>query len=199
MNTCYNTKMSQFILWFIDEQEKPEDWDDLYSEYISLRENKSSLYILGLIKEISYLKTKYQVVNTACEIMNLCFENTLIEQHKELKEILKQYNFRFAFDMTKPDLFSRDLRAVLSANKKTITTWQRKEKELEEYQKKHSGDVWKKKDFYVWAITLGEHNKYRIDLEQIFVAEWCQLLNKYEQYCEIKNAQHNSKKYGRSS
>lgn len=188
-----------FIAWFLDEEPKPEDWNDLYSEYIGLRENKSSLYILGLIKEIAYLKAKYQIVNQACVMMMLCFENTLIEQHKELKDILKQYNFRFAFDMCKPDQFNRDIRATLSGNKKTITTWQRKEKELEDYQKKHSGDVWKKKDFYIWAITLGEYQGYRIELENTFVAEWCQLLNKYEQYCEIKNAQHTSKNYGKRS
>lgn len=198
MNNCYNVKMVQFIAWYANEQEKPEDWDDLWSEYIGLRENKSSLYILGLIKEISYLKAKYTIVNQACEMLNLCFENTLLEQAKELKDILRQYNFRFAFDMLKPEHFARDLRATLSGNKKTITTWQRKEKELEEYQKKHSGDVWKKKDFYVWAITLGEHQGYRIDLEQIFIAEWCQLMNRYEQYCEVKNAQYNSKNYGRN-
>lgn len=187
------------MAWLLDEESKPEDWDDLYSEYIGLRESKSSLYILGLIKEIAYLKTKYQVINTACEMLNLCFENTLLEQAKELKEILRQYNFRFSYDMLKPELFARDLRATLSGNKKTITTWQRKEKELDEYQKKHSGDAWKKKDFYIWAITLGEHQGYRIELEATFVAEWCQLMNKYEQYCEIKNAQHNSKQYGKRS
>lgn len=196
-NTVYNTRMNQFILWFMEEEPKPEDWEDLYSEYIGLRENKSSLYILGLIKEIAYLKAKYTIVNQAVEMMNLCFENTLIEQHKELKDILKQYNFRFAYDMTKPELFARDLRATLSQNKKTITTWQRKEMELDTYQKKHAGEAWKKKDFYVWAITLGEHQGYRVDLEQTYVAEWCQMLNKYEQYCEVKNAQYNSKNYGK--
>lgn len=196
-NTAYNTKMILFISWLMEEEPKPEDWEDLYSEYIGLRENKSSLYILGLIKEIAYLKTKYQIVNQAVEMLNLCFENTLIDQGQEIKKILKEYNFRFQFDMTKPELFSRDLRAVLSGNKKTITTWQRKEAELEEYQKKHAGEAWKKKDFYVWAITLGEHQGYRIDLETIYVAEWCQLLNKYEQYCEVKNAQYNSKNYGK--
>lgn len=197
MNTAYNTKMLPFMAWFVEEEPRPEDWDDLYSEYIGLRENKSSLYILGIIKEIAYLKAKYQIVEQSCTMLNLCFENTLLEQAKELKDILKQYNFRFAFDMLKPELFARDIRATLSGNKKTITTWQRKEKELEDYQKKHSGDVWKKKDFYIWAVTLSEHQGYRINLEDIFVAEWCQLLNKYEQYCEVKTAQYNSKQYGK--
>lgn len=189
--------MSQFIPWFMEEEPRPEDWDDLYSEYIGLRENKSSLYILGLIKEIAYLKTKYQIVNNACGMLTLCFENNLVEQRGELKDILHQYNFRFAFDMSKSELFARDIRAALSGNKKTITTWQRKEKELDDYQKKHSGDAWKKKDFYIWAITLGEHQGYHIDFEKICIAEWCQLLNRYEQYCEIKNAQYNSKQYGK--
>src|SRR5687767_8089468 len=122
MNTCYNTKMAPFMAWLIEEEPRPEDWDELYSEYIGLRENKSSLYILGLIKEIGYIKSQYNIVETCCEMLNLCFDNTLLQQGQELKDILKQYNFRFAFDMTKPDLFARDLRATLSGNKKKITT-----------------------------------------------------------------------------
>jgi len=195
--TAYKVKMSEFIPWFLEETPRPEFWDDLYSEYISLRENKSSLYILGLIKEITYLKAKYKIIEQCCEMLNVCFRAVLIEQANELKDVLRQYNFRQVFPMDNEALFSRDIRAVLSANKKTISTWGRKEKDLEDFQQKHTGKAWDRKGFYVWAITLGEYQGYRMDLDVITVAEWCLLINQYEKYCEVVNAQQNSKNYGK--
>lgn len=194
--TCYSVMMDDFIPWFLEETPRPESWDDLYSQYISLRENKSALFILGLIKEITFLKAKYKIIEEACKMMGVCFINNLVDAAAELKTVLRLYNFRQPFDMNNELTFSRDIRAVLSANKKTITTWQRKEKELEDYQAKHTGKAWDRKGFYVWAITLGEHQGYRIDLKVTSVAEWCQLLNKYDRYCEVVNAQQNSKQYG---
>lgn len=197
MNYAYNTPMSVFIGWFLDETPRPDYWEDLYSEYISLRENKSSLYILGLIKEITGLKSKYKIVGEACTMLTLCFDNQLIEAAATIRAILREYNHRQAFDMSNPAHFSRDIRAVLSGNKKLITTWQRKEQELQVYQDKHAGKAWDRKGFFVWAITLGEHQKYRVDLDIVTVAEWCMMLNQYEKYCEVVNAQQNSKNYGK--
>lgn len=194
--SCYKIKMSQFIEWFLDESPKPDNWDDIYSEYISLRENKSALFIIGLIKEITFLKAKYKIIEEACKMMLVCFEHHLISAAEEVKTVLRLYDYRHKFDMADEALFTRDVRAVLSLNKKCITTWQRKEKELDEYQKKHTGKAWDRKGFYIWAVTLGEYQKQRIDLEIITVAEWCILINKYEQYCEVLNAQQKGKQYG---
>jgi len=195
--TAYKVKMSEFIAWFLEEIPRPEYWDDLYDEYISLRENKSSLYILGLIKEITFLKAKYQIIEQACEMLTVCFRSNIFDQAKELIAVLRLYSFRQAFPMDNEIFFSRDIRAVLSLNKKSISTWGRKEKELEDFQTKHAGKAWDRKGFYVWAITLGEHQGYRVDLDVVTVAEWVTMLNQYEKYCEVVNAQHNSKNYGK--
>lgn len=194
---AYKVKMSDFIPWFLEETPRPDFWEDLYAEYISLRENKSSLFILGLIKEITYTKAKYQIVVQACEMLTLCFKANLFEQAKELVAVLRLYNFRQAFPMDNEVFFSRDVRAVLSLNKKCISTWQRKEQELEDFQQKHAGKSWDRKGFYVWAITLGEWQGYRIDFETTTVAEWVTLLNQYEKYCEVVNAQQKGKNYGK--
>jgi len=187
--------MVQFMAWLLEEEPLPECWNDLYSEYISLRENKGSQYILSLVKEIVFLKAKYQIVEQCCTTLLICFKNVLLPSYQELKEVLRWYNFRQALPMDNEALFTRDVRAILSANKKMITTWQRKEQELKEYQEKHSGKSWDRKAFYVWAITLGEHQGYRVDLDVTTVAEWCHLLNNYEKYCEVVNAQQKSKNY----
>lgn len=196
MNNCYNIKMAQFIPWFLEETERPENWEDLYNEYMSLRENKNSSYMLGLAKEIIYLKAKYNIVIQCCTILNVCFTHALVGPAADLKATLKLYGFRQPFDLANEMTFSRDLRAVLSLNKKTITTWERKEKELADFQQKHNGKAWTRKDFYVWAVTLTEYMGHRVDLDEITVAEWCIMLNKYERYCEVKTADLKGKKYG---
>jgi len=197
MNQAYNIKMTPFIGWLLEETERPPYWDDLYSEYISLRENKSSLFVLGLIKEITYLKAGYKIVEEACAMLNLCFAHKLEDSAQELRAVLRLYNFRQPLTLDSEAHFSRDIRAVLSGNKKKITTWQRKEKELVEYQEKHAGKNWDRKGFFVWAITLGEKQGYRVDLDVVTVAEWCMMMNQYEKYCEVVNAQQNSKNYGK--
>lgn len=190
--------MIQFISWLLEDEQRPEFWDDLYSEYISLRENKSANFVLSLVKDITYLKAKYNIVTTCCDMLNVCFQNVLIEPAEILKDTLRRYNFRYPFDLKDPVAFSANIRAVLSANKKTITTWQRKEKELEIYQEKHKGKPWDRKAFYMWAIAIGEKRQARVDLETVCVAEWCLMMNDYEKYCEVMNAQNNKvKPYGK--
>jgi len=197
MTHAYITKMGAFIGWFLEETPRPDYWDDLHAEYISLRENKSSLFVLGLIKEITYLKAGFKIVEEACKMLSICFTNVLLPEAAELKAVLRLYNFRQPLPMDNEAHFTRDIRAILSGNKKKITTWQRKEKELQEYQDKHAGKAWDRKGFYVWAITLGERQGYRIDFDVITVAEWCMMMNQYEKYCEVLNAQQNSKNYGK--
>lgn len=199
---CYTLKMTPFIDWFLsenlDKNPLPDNWEDILNEYMGLRENKGSRYMLDIIKEITFLKAKYQIIESACSQLLICFQHVLIDAAQELKDILRQYNHRYPFDLTDEKTFSANIRAVLSSNKKLITTWQRKEKELEDYKKKHQGNEWTRKTFYVWAVTLGEHRGDRVDLDFVTVAEFCIMLNKYEAYCEVINAQQKGKQYGKS-
>lgn len=192
--------MSSFIDWFLqenlEENPVPDNWDDILNEYMSLRENKSSMYMLHLIKEITFLKTQYQIIEQACNSLLICFDNRFTKGVDELRNILRQYNHRYKFDIVDEAGFSRDIRATLSSNKKLISTWQRKEKEIEDYKAKHKGNEWTRKSFYVWAVTLGEHRGDRVDLEIVTVAEWCIMLNKYEAYCEVQMAESRKVKYG---
>jgi hypothetical protein len=191
--------MTPFMDWFLGENLEtnpyPDNWEDIFNEYMSLRENKSSAYMLNLVKEITFLKAKYQIVEHACTTLLACFEHHLVSAAADLVGILKQYNHRHKFDLTDEKMFSQNIRATLSSNKKLISTWQRKETELEDYQKKHAGNEWTRKTFFVWAVTLTEHFKQRIDLDIISVAEWCIMLNKYEAYCEVQMSQNRKASY----
>lgn len=203
IQTCYNTKMIQFMDWYLQDTtpvvERPDNWEDIYSEYISLRENKSANFIIGLVKEITFLKAKYNIVEQCCKLLAICFEHVLINETEAIKDTLRRENYRYPFDLKDEKSFTANIRAVLSSNKKKITTWQRKEQEIKEYQAKHAGKPWDRKGFYVWAVTLSDYQSgARVDLEVITVAEWCIKMNQYEKYCEVVNAQQKGKQYGRN-
>lgn len=196
--TCYNLKMIDFIDYLLGEKTPlPDNWEDIHAEYIGLIESKSSLFILGVMKEISTCKAKYQIIQEACSVMLVCFRAKLgNDTIKRLKDVLKGYGFRAEYNTENPATFSRDIKAALSGSKRLIMQWERKEKELEEYQKRHAGEALQRKDFFVWAVTLSEFLGFRVDLSTIVVAEWCQMRNQYEKYCEVKNAEQNNKLKG---
>lgn len=186
VHTCYTLKMARFIEYRFDEKPKPENWEDIYNEYISLRENKRSSFIPNMIKEITFLKTKYFIINKCVEIL-------ILHPVPELIQELKIQGYRGEYNWENKSTYTRDLQRAITGSKKLITQHQKYEAELEAYLKKYAGNgTTDKKEFYVWAVTLSEHNGYRIDFEAVSVAEWCVLLNQYESWCEIRNAQANN-------
>jgi len=162
-----------------------EAWENIYSEYIGLRENKSSTYILGMIKEISYLNTK-------CFIISKCVEVLAVEYSRELVMEVKQCGCRGKFDWSKPVEYSNDIRAAISYSKKFIVAVKRKEQELEDYYKRHGGGAIQRKDFDIWAVTLSKFMGFHVNYDIVTVSDWCHMMNSYERYCEVANAQQNN-------
>lgn len=191
LHTCYTLKMARFIEFYVDEKPKPVNWDDLYNEYTSLRENKQSLFVLNMMKEIAFLKAKFFIISKCIEVLALAPVPELIQE-------LKSYGFRAQYNWDNKSTYSRDLRRAETGAKRFKIMWEQKEKELQAHIAKYEQNKDTKKEFYMWAITLEDHRKVRVDLEQITVAEWCLMLNQYEKYCEVKHAEkHNVMKYGK--
>lgn len=161
--------------------ELPENWDDIYSEYIGLRENKSSSFILELLKEITYLQVKVYIINKCVEVLAVVYNRDLVNE-------LKLCGCKGKFDWSNKEQYSNDLKSAVSYSKKYISQYSRKENELEQYSKKHGNKSITRKDFNVWAITLGKYMGFRIDFKEIYVAEWCDMMNEYDRYCEVENA-----------
>lgn len=196
--TCYQMKIAEFIDYLLGDKPLPDNWEDLYAEYIGLRENKSSLYIIGLLKEIANLKSKFFLIQECVQMLNVCFQARLPNTSADrLKTMLKDWGFRAEYNMENSSTFSRDVKAVLSRSKSLKTQWAAKEKELQQYEEKHKGKSRQRKDFHVWVVTLSKHMGYRVDLNQTTVAEWCQMINDYERYCEVANAEHYNKLKGK--
>lgn len=181
--TCSQLKMNQFISCLMGKETIP-DWEDIYNEYVSLRENKQSSYILDLMKEITYLQSKVFIITKCVEVLVITYSRELVME-------LKQCGCRGKFDYSKVVDYSNDLKSALSFSKKYLAQAGRKEKELEEYQARHGGKVIERKDFDIWAVTLGKYMGFRIDYDVVTVSEWCHMMNTYERYCEVENSKNN--------
>jgi len=177
---CSELKMNVFIRCLLGQVTIP-DWEDIYNEYVSLRENKQSSFVLDLMKDITYLQTKVFIITKCVEVLAGCYSRELVME-------LKQCGCKGKFDYSDISAYSNDLKAALSYAKKYQGQSERRSKELEDYQARHGGKVIERKDFDIWAITLGKWMGYRVDYDVVTVSEWCEMMNQYERYCEVVNA-----------
>lgn len=180
-HTCYTLKMSEMIPMLLGETDLPEYWDELFSEYVGLRENKSTKFLVQLEIEIKALKMKQDAINMSIPILAK-------EYHRDLVNELKREGCRGRFDWSDPVQYSNDLRAAATYAKRYTTQIASKQKELDEYSKRYGGKQLQRKDFEIAAVTLMDHFKMNIDFDLLTVARWCEMNNQYERYCEVKNA-----------
>lgn len=160
-------------------------WEQIHAEYIGLRENKSTSYILDMIKEISHLETKVFIIEKTVEVLAHTYSRELVME-------LKQTGVKGSFNWSDKKTYSNDLRAAISYGKKYKVQAARKDKELKAYYTRHGGGALQMKDFEVWAVTLGKYFEYHIDYDVITVARFCHMMNQYDRYCEVEHAQANN-------
>lgn len=183
--TCSTLTMNPFIAILLGQEEQPIWWEDLYSEYIGLRENKSSSFILSLVKDITYLQTKVFIVTKCIEVLALTYSRELVME-------VKQCGCKGRFDWSNPVEYSNDCKAAILFVSKYNSQVKRKEQELKDYQSRHQGSAIQRKDFDIWAVTLGKFMGYRIDFDVVTVSEYCHMMNQYERYCEVSHATDNN-------
>jgi len=176
--------MQKFIDYLVgDDKELPTNWDEIYSEYITLRENKNTFFILQLVKELMYLKNKAFIIAT-------CIEVLVNENVPELAQELKDAGCRGRFDWDDPIGYSNDIRAAYSECKRINQQVRRKQKDLDDYNKEYGGSsAVTRKHFDDYAVEITRFFKIHIDFEIITVARWCSYVNKFEAYCEVKNSE----------
>jgi hypothetical protein len=182
---CHKIKMNQFLSWLCSEEPKPDNWEDIYNEYMSLREHKDGEFILEIIKEIGYLETKLYITSSICDFLSYSYDRDLVNE-------LKGLGYKGKFDWSNKAQYFSDLKAVISSSKKLIGQIDRKNKELDKYRAKYSGEDINRNQFIADSVTIGKYLTYRVDFEAISVAEWCHMINSYNKYCEVKNAMANN-------
>ena len=184
MLTCYDIKMSEFIQCLLGEK-SIEGFDEIYSEYIGLRENKSASYLLSLVNEIDYMRSKQFIIFKIVEVLADVYDVRLVIE-------LKNKGCRGKFDYTDKKSFSSDLRAAYTYGKRFNGLIKAKENEIEYFNKKNGGGKITRKFFEDLAATLEKYYSHYIDYEILTVARFVSKWNQYDKYCEVMNADNNN-------
>lgn len=191
--TCYDIKMSQFISALLGKT-IIEGFEKIYSEYIGLRENKSATYLLSLINEIDYMRSKQFVIFKVVEVLAEIYDIRLVAE-------LKNKGCKGKFNPDNKEQFSNDLRAAVTYGKRFNGLIKIKEKEIEVFKSKSGGQEVNEKFFEDLAATLEKYYGHYIDFDTLTVARFVSKWNQYDKYCEVMNAEQNNmiknKGYGR--
>lgn len=190
--TCYDIKMAEFIKCLLGES-IIDGFEEIYSEYVGLRESKSASYLLTLINDIDYLKSKQFIIFKLIEVLADIPDKRLIAE-------LKSKGCRGKFDFNDKAQYSNDLRAAYSYGKKFNGQIRARELEIENFSKKNGGKDVNRKFFEDLAATLESYCNHSIDFETITVARFVSKWNQYDKYCEVAHADKNNminKPYGR--
>lgn len=180
-HTCYTMPMSVFIRIITGEEPEPVYWEDIFTEYIGLRENKDTKFLIRIEVDIKTLVLRRECILAAVPIL-------AGEYNRDLVNELKKEGCKGRFDFSDKAGYSNDLRAATTYAKRFNTQIKAKQKEIDVYRAKYSGKQIQRKDFEVNAVTLMDHFKMNIDYDTLTVARWCEMNNKYEMYCEVRNA-----------
>ena len=185
MLTCYDIKMSLFIKALLGKT-TIEGFEEIYSEYIGLRENKSASYLLSLVNDIDYMKSKQFVIFKLVEVMAELYDVRLVIE-------LKNKGCRGKFDWSDPVGYSNDLKAAYNYAKRFNGLIKAKEKEIEVYKERNGGNgEISEKFFEDLAATLEKYYGHYIHYDILTVARFVSKWNQYDKYCEVTNAQENN-------
>lgn len=187
--TCSDINMNVFLKCLLENNYEDvggeEKWTEIYNEYMSLRENKSSDYILSLVKDVLYCQSRVFIINKCVEFLANEYSRPVVME-------LKSCGCKGKFDFSNKEMYISDLKRAITFSKKYDDRAKKAEKEYETYKLRYGNTVVKRKDFEVWAVTLGKYMHTYIDFSLVSPSRWCQMLNEYDRYCEVSHAQDNN-------
>lgn len=186
--TVFNCMMDTFRdAMFAEKQGRPTPawYEDVNNEYMSMRENKNSKYVLELMIEITQLSSTLFCISQCLSVLEVRYNRDLVNE-------LKQEGCTGRFDWSKKDQYYGDLKAAASRSKRLISQRNRLQEELDAFHAKYSaGDI--TPDYFdEWAVELWKFMGDQVRLDTTTVSVWCKLMNKYDAYQEVMNAQQNN-------
>lgn len=192
ISSCYEITMDKFIDCLVDgrievlgkgiEIDLQEAWANILSEFSTLRNNKTGDDCLELQKEISVLHKKI-------ELINLCVSVLWEIYNRDLANELKMMGYNIKLDWSDKAGYYKDLNLVISKSKTFAVLAERKQKELNALIEKTKGNSYTRKDFISINTNLSKYMQFHINNKEVSVAEWCDMVNKYEAYIEVQHAQ----------
>jgi thermostable 8-oxoguanine DNA glycosylase len=160
-------------------------WIEIFNEFSSLRQNSQSNEIFELMKSIFSIEQKIKIINSCVEILWHVY-------NRELANELKDLGFNIKLDWSNKTQYIKELQSVISKGKSLTTKLKQKQAELDKLTEKQKGNSWSRKDFVSINTNLARFMNFHINNSLITVADWCDMVNKYEAYCEAVNAEKNN-------
>lgn len=160
-------------------------WIEVYNEFASLRQNGQSKEIFELIKHIFSLEQKIKIISYCVDVLWVVY-------NREVANELKELGFNIKLDWSNKKEYYKELSVVISKSKSLSTKLHQKQKELELLTDKQKGNSWTRKDFISINTNLARFMNFHINNSIVSVADWCDMVNKYEAYCEVVNAEKNN-------
>lgn len=194
IKSCYKLTMDKFIDCLIDndftglgkgsQTELLLAWVEVFNEFSSLRQNSQSEEIFVLLKNIFSIEEKIKIIGYCVDILWVVYNRDIANELKEL-------GFNVKLDWSNKQSYYKDLNSVITKAKSLNVKLQQHQKELDLLTNKHKGNSWKRKDFTSINTNLAKFMNFHINNSIISVADWCDMVNKYEAYCEVVNTENN--------
>lgn len=194
VSSCYLLTMDKFIDCLVEDklqvlgngtqEQLNKAWGNIVHEFSELRADKSATELLELQKEIFVLQNKIKIIS-------LCVGVLWDTYNRDLANELKTMGFNVKLNWSNKAQYYKELNLVISKSKTFDVLARRKEKELLELIKKSGTDRYQRKDFVSINTSLSKYMSFHVNNNQITVAEWCDMVNKYEEYIEIQQKQLN--------
>lgn len=147
-------------------------WETIFNQYNDLTNNTQSTHILSLVKEITVLNNKIDIVNYAISCL-LKAETT--QGYEPLKEMLHSMGFRFSYS---DETLHNDCKVTLSSMKAVIM---RKNEAIAEYEAIASDDTKKatEEDYIKLISQLSKFIGFHIDKYKVTVTEYISYINAF--------------------
>ena len=192
IRSCHKLLMSQFIDCLVDknldvlghgtEEELKAAWADIYSEFTSLRKSEQSSEMFELMKEVLTLDNKLKIINKCLEVLWVCY-------NRDIANELQMLGYQVKLDWSDKESYYSGLRSITSKAKTLSAQLKRKEQELQAITEKNKGEGYSRTHFDSINVNLSKFMEFNIREEEITVSKWCMMVNKYEGWLEVKNAE----------
>lgn len=147
-------------------------WEHIFNEYNELTNNTQSMHILSLMKEITVLNNKIEIINSAIKCL-LSAETT--EGYEPLKQMLNGMGFRFSYS---DETLENDCKITLSSMKSIIM---QKDEAIKEYNEiaKDDGKKVTEADYTSLIAQLAKYMCFHIDKYKTTVTEFISYINAF--------------------
>lgn len=161
---------------FHTREQLEKSWEAIFEEYMTLSKDTSQNYLLSLIKEITFLTYKLNIIQVIVD--------ELAKGHDEkFVKLLQGLGFRFKFDPDNAEQYAKDLKLTVSQSKAMLIKIKDSEHKLSE-MKKENKPV-NEGEYDIFLSELSKFQGYRIDPKVFTVSEFVAVVNRFKADIEM--------------